>query len=144
LALQLLGTNVIRKEVELGQVEFDLQVPWQAQEQGTPDAMGADASLGTLFILLAVLQLHASQPGISGTARRAGADSNRVLYRAATLSSTGIGQGTGIDALRVQAGLLPRAVVIVRALDLGSRCQTSITEWKTASSSLEILCNHWR
>jgi len=61
LALQLLGTNVIRKEVELGQVEFDLQVPWQAQEQGTPDAMGADASLGTLFILLAVLQLHASQ-----------------------------------------------------------------------------------
>jgi len=120
-AVQLLCANVIRTELELGaggvRLAGSLADSLQTQlfrdaitigaAQGTADAMGADASLGTLSILLAVLQLHASQLGISGTSSLTGAHSNVVLHRATSLSSTGIGQGTGIDALRVQAGLLP-------------------------------------
>lgn len=68
--------------------------------------MGADASLGTLAILLAVLQWDTAQLGISGASRLAGTYSDVVLNRAASLSSTRIGQGTGIDALGIQTSLV--------------------------------------
>lgn len=132
LALQLLGANVVRAELELGaggvRLACSLTDALQAQlfrnaiavgaAQGTADAVGADASLGTLLVLLAVLQRHTAQLGISGASRLTRADSDVVLHRAAGLSSTGIRQRAGVDALRVQAGLVPGAVVVVRALDV--------------------------
>lgn len=85
--------------------------------------------------------MHTTQFGISGTARFAGADADVVLHRAASQSSTGVGQRTWIYALRVQTCFLPGAIVVVGALNvhaLDGWISTGIE--RTSANGLMGLC----
>lgn len=105
-ALQFLGANVVLAELELragcvrlaGALADTLQaqllrntVAVAAAEWRT-DAMGTDAALWTLSILLAVLQGYATLFGISGTARLAGTNSKMILHSATCVGTTSIWQ----------------------------------------------------
>lgn len=130
--LEFLGANIVLAELELrtGRVRFAgaLADTLQAQllrntvaiaaAEWTADAMGTDAALRTLCILLTVLQGYTTLFRVSRTARLAGTKSQMILHGATGVGSTGIWQRAGINALGIQTRLLGGTVSIVHTLDV--------------------------
>lgn len=153
-ALQFLGADVVLAELELragrvrlaGALADTLQaqllrntVAIAAAEWGA-DAVGTDAALRTLSVLLAVLQGYATLFGISGTARLAGTKSQMILHSATCVGTTSIWQCAGINALGIQTGLLCGTVSIVHAFNVDTfqlRISTCI-RWTSADSLVRL------